>query len=1151
MQFELATCLNTGVGYRCSPTDAHNNIKCFFSATNKIANPALRAQLLFDSFTSAIECGNVALARMIAATKEACTWDEATLVRFEKFTAEHVGVEELMIIGLCEPLLPNLVARAFKVALRLELQNQEALINILGILINNRPLLAPSSNTNPRFTTDRVQSPKPDVFTLIPGPEACRILAERTRTGTCAISYLLTFLFSTLPETFKTLADSNKVAASDLANFGTESNVHLVKRTWQRRCLEQRMAWDHAYSVLKTYECDGELTSQAFDYDPHLLAPGLRIMSSQPKLAALLTPETYVGPLFMRSLRATQPGSFMAVQYTPFFGPHYHGTLFGDLDRATNDESSAKLAAPHALNVHVAPWLLFRHQTPDSKVLTAPGGFADMSWRKYNLVGWKNNILDERMTVGIENEGGSLYGFSDEHSLLFCSSHSNPNDWLFKEGCPHRPDHHFHLTSHVHPFCFLMHDTLSVSQVRERAGEMEQKYIVSDAPRADRTDVATTGKCGFLYTIAHHRDDLKLVSLAKDRFQQNKLPLWHVIGRMKCPILLALALPLDAKGKPLFDFEPTGLPDEVLIQTVRNIILANSDSPVANMRLLCIYVLMLQLQAASEYDAQQEWPAEVAFVAKDATSSTEFNKLPQRQFRSPLNRRYVECYHLDGPFEMSRSVWMANAIGRMIPAFTNDPAKSGADDANNPNVQNAHMLSYLKCIDTDNLNDLGVKISLKEVHPTKQAMLCFGRNGFAIKSMIRMLACALLEEVMRLPCASSESRAGGLVDTLLLWLRSARRCIERDRNLGCAPRRSTTHFVSEESATWLGVTRRVTSIDTDLPLGIKFTLVCGMIVHQMARWPEVVRALYDNRARPPPDEAAALGDRAGSFLWTAFLWLASVDLTPLNLSEEQRADALTELLDIITQKNARLDIDYKTILRDKYLEVLYDPVVSGGAAWFFCDSSPMSPYFNDELVGVCTWMRCIDDDVIYKRDTTTHADDSKGKLLRFVRGMFVGATEQEGAFRTSLSREAVLVEQLAEKIPNAVEPSLQSRILQDTLPKEKFASFLTFILACLDLNNQRATELAETLMLPPYSALPPEPPEPNAAVLACINRHIYKPGGEACQRLRTDFEARSAEQGSNKRPGPAHPTDRLGTGWEAAELGEPSTAPPAKRAKAD
>lgn len=63
MQFELATCLDAGVGYRCSPTDAHNNIKCFFSAASKIANPALRGQLLFGAFVSAIECGNVALAR--------------------------------------------------------------------------------------------------------------------------------------------------------------------------------------------------------------------------------------------------------------------------------------------------------------------------------------------------------------------------------------------------------------------------------------------------------------------------------------------------------------------------------------------------------------------------------------------------------------------------------------------------------------------------------------------------------------------------------------------------------------------------------------------------------------------------------------------------------------------------------------------------------------------------------------------------------------------------------------------------------------------------------------------------------------------------------------------------------------------------------
>jgi hypothetical protein len=613
-----------------------------------------------------------------------------------------------------------------------------------------------------------------------------------------------------------------------------------------------------------------------------------------------------------------------------------------------------------------------------------------------------------------------------------------------------------------------------------------------------------------------------------------------------------LALPLDRKGRPLFKFEPSGMPDEVLVQTARNILLSQANKPSEPLQKLCIYTLMLQLQAASEYDAQQEWPAEVFLVADEPTA---FCKLPQRRFRSPLNRRYVEYYHCDGPFEMSRSVWLANAIGRMMPLLTKDRGKSGAngaDGADGTDEVGANAFSILRCTETDSLADLGVTLDLAGVHPTKPCTLVFGRNGFAIKSAVRVVACALLEEVMRSRHDFSHSRANGLVAALLSWLRSAWRCAAKSRNLGCAPRRSTMHFVSDQTATHCGVSRRVASMDTDVPLGIKFALVCGMIVHNVADWSVVAHALHDNRVRPPPDEAAKLGDRAGSFLWTSFLWLASADLEPLHLTEEERAAALNELLDIIIGKNARLDVDYRTVLHHEDLEAPYDPP-GQTRPWFFCASNADSPCFCAPLVAVCRTMRYVDTAVILGEVAAASlVDDALQELLRGVQTRFTNSTDAEKAtFRTSLTREAMLIVSLAANIPNAVEPSLQSRTLQNTLSDTAFASFLTYILACLDLNNRHATELAETIMLPPYSALPPSPPEPNAAVLACINKHIYKPGGVACHRLRVDFEARSAEQESHKRPAPTESADRLGTGAEVAGLGDASAAPLPKRAKSD
>jgi len=1147
-QFEVGACESQVYpGYRCSQTDQKNNINCFFNVVGKIANPKLKSHLLYESFVSAVQCGNVALARMIAMTKEAGEWDEHTLAQFETFAASHVGVDELMTLALCEPLLPKLVACGFKTALKIEMPNSEALMNILGILIHGRVGVPASTNTDSRVAQYISNAnPKPDVFTFAPSPDACVALNEKIRTGTCALSHLLTFLFTTLPETMKRVANAHKVAAGDVATFGTEANVELVQRSWNCALADKSRSWDDAYCAFKIYECNGELISQAHEYTPHDLGHGLHIVKDRDRLAALIAPNTYVGPLLRRSLRAThghEPVPFQNI--LTFEGPHKG--LDEQLERACKDKTGGRLVAPHALSVQVAPWLLFRVHQTTAKSTIAPGGIADLFWRKRVPLSENASTLSVDCATRIEGENGSLFGFSDEHILLFCTSHSRHQDWPFKGSCPHRPDLHVHATSNAHPVTSLMRNVASVAEVQAKAAEVAQQYIVADSPRTDRTEKAATGKCGFLYTLAHHRDNLKLVSLAEGQFQQTKTPLWHALVRLRSVRLLALALPLDSKGRPIFKFEPSGMPDEILVQTMRNALSPHKgDMPTFNMQALCTYVLFLQLQAASEYDAKQEWPAEVFLASSSELSMAKaFESLPQRKFRSPMNRRFVEFYHCDGPFEMSRSIWLANAIGRMIRTLARNPAKRGTDEQDV--LQN--MFALLKCHDASDIKESRIKFTLEHIHPTQICPFFFGGNGFAIKAMIRILSCALLEEVFETTEFFTEEYAIGLSETLLLWLRLAQRVAAKNRDLGCAPRHSTLHFASDQTATYCGVSRSVASMDTDVPLGIKFTMVCGMIVHKVIDWPVLVRALYDNRARVSPDEAAKLGDRAGSFLWTAFLWLASVELEPLELSEEQRAAALTELLDIIVEKGARLDIDYRTILNHEHAisEVHYDPKDPCRHPWFFCASNAESPCFGAPLVAVCRVMREIDGIVIFAEKSLTHltADDTNRELLRFVQNRFIGSTDEAATFRTSLSREAVLIVTLAEKIPNAVEPSLQSRILQDALSDTAFASFLTFVLACLDLNNQESTELAETLMLPPYSALPPEPPEPNAAVLACINKHIYMPGGVACQRLSADFEARSAQQVNNKRPGQ---TNRLGTG---GELEEASAVPLAKRTKAD
>lgn len=1114
--FEVGACESQVYpGFRCSQTDQKNNLTCFFNAVGKIANPKLKSQLLYDSFVSAVQCGNITFARMIAVTKDAGAWDEHTIAQFETFAASHVGVDELMTLALCDPFLPKLVARGFKAALKVDMPNSEGLINIMGILVHGRVNVPASTNTDPRFTTFMSNAnPKADVYTLTPSPDASATLIEEIKTGTCALSHLLAFLFTTLPETLKKTANAPNVTADDVATFGTAENVDLVKRSWNCRLADQARSWDDAYCAFRVYECDGKLISQAHEYDPRDLGHGLQLAEDNERMAALVAPNTYVGPLLRRSLRATHGHEPVHVQGNVVFeGPHKG--LAEHIDRARKDQTGSRLVAPHALSVQVAPWLLFRVRQSAVQSTIAPGGFADFWWRQRGPMSGNVGKRSVDCATCIESENGSLFGFSDEHTLLFCSSHSDICDWPFKDSCPHRPDAHMHSTSQNHPITSLIRNGASVADVEAKALGVAQQYLVSDSPRDDRTVTAPTGKCGFLYTLAHHRDNLKLVSLDENQFQQIKVPLWHTLMRMRSASLLSLALPLDSLGRPIFEFEPSGMPDEILVQTMRNVLSAhNGHEPSFNMKALCTYVLFLQLQAASEYDAKQEWPAEVCIAGGGVDSAKEFESLPQRKFRSPMNRRFVEFYHCDGPFEMSRSIWLANAIGRMISTCTRDPSKRGTCEEND--LQN--IFALLKCGDTSDVKDLVVRLSLEHIHPWQNCVLNFGGNGFAIKAMIRTLACALLEELLVAADLYIEAYATGLAQTLLLWLNAARRCAAKDGNLGCAPRRSTMHFASDQTATYFGASRSIAGLDTDLPLGIKFAMTCGMIVHKVTDWPVMVRALYENRARVPSDEVPKLGDRAGSFLWTAFLWLASVELEPLELTEEQRACALTELMDIIIEKGARLDIDYRTILNHERAisEVPYvshDPKSTCRYPWFFCASSATaSPCFGAPLVAVCHAIRDVDASVILGETTTHSTDDANGALLRHLQSRYTGSTDAASTFRTSLTREAVLIVKLAQHIPNAVEPSLQNRILQDALSKTAFASFLTFVLTCLDLNTQGATELAETLMLHPFSALPPEPPEPNAAVLACINKHLYKPGGVACQRLKTNFEARSAQQ---------------------------------------